>query len=400
LSGRLRSIVTVGVIAGVTLLGYSLRLGPPPPLTPDETAVAREAQSIASTGRDTAGRRLPLFFHMAGEKWLQPIAVYSTAGTLRVTSTGEWGARFSTVRVVAICAALMYLASRRLFGRETIAMAAAALFLSMPVLFAYGRTATDAAYPLPFVLVWLYCLAAFLDRPRPWLLAIAGLALGIGVYAQPGAPITMGCLAVLTGAVVWKAGHTTRNAVAAGAAGFVLPLLIMVAWFASHPDTYGDTMGRWAILQAHIRFPLDGVRAFVNWTTLGMRASFYWGFFDPSWLFFSAVDRAGALKGYAPFLMPVAVLVPLGISQVWTKTPPLAVLLIGGLLISPIAASTLGEPRNIAQAMPIVPFAVLLASLGVESLLDKGGFRRIAGFVLLAAIPIQFAIFHTRYMAI
>ena len=37
---------------------------------------------------------------------------------------------------------------------------------------------------------------------------------------------------------------------------------------------------------AHLRIPLDGVRAFVNPGTLGNRASLYWGFWDPSWLFF------------------------------------------------------------------------------------------------------------------
>jgi 4-amino-4-deoxy-L-arabinose transferase-like glycosyltransferase len=402
LSGRLRSIVTAGVIAGVTLVLYGTRLGPPPPLSPAEAALFEQAQSVASTGRDTSGRLAPLFFQASAETWSQPIPVYSTAAFLRATSTGEWGARFATVRVVIVSALLMYLVARRLFRREAIAIAASALLVLTPALFAHGREATDAVYALPFVVAWLYCLVAFLDRPRTWLLAIAGFALGLGVYSQPGAPITMAFLAALTVPVLWTTGHRTPHVFGAGAAAFALPLMLMVLWFVSHPDTYRDTMGRWAVFQAHIRFPLDGLRAFVNWTTLGMRASLYWGFFDPSWLFLSATDRAGALGGAAPFLLPMAVFLPLGISHALKHHgAATAVALIGGLVIAPVATSTFGEAHNIGQAMTVVPFAVLLAGFGIERILNATSILwRPVGLALLALVPIQFAYFYFGYFAV
>ena len=295
--------------------------------------------------------------------------MYSTAAILAVTGTGEWGMRFSTVRPVVLGAVLIYLIGRRLFRREWLAIACAALFVATPALFAHARIAGDGPYPLPFVLLWLYCLLAFRDRPRTWLLFLAGLALGLGVYTQPGAPITMAFLVVLGVAVLRALGHAAARTIAAMAAGFVLPLLIMMPWFISQPDTYRETMGRWAILQAHIRFPLDGLRAFVNWTTLGQRASLYWGFFDPSWLFFSGPVNTGVLRGAAPFLLPMAALVPLGIAQAVKRDSATAIVLIGGLLIAPMAAATLGVSHNIGQAMPVVAFAALLAGFGVERLI-------------------------------
>jgi len=399
LSGRLRSIVTAGAIASVTLVLYGTRLGPPPPLSSDEAAFYAHAQSLASSGRDTAGRLAPLFFQTSEETWLQPIPVYSTAAVLAVTSTAEWGARFSTARIAALSALLMYLIGRRLFRRESLAISCSTLLALTPALFAHARIAGDGPYPLPFVLVWLYCLLAFRGRPRTWLLVIAGVALGLGVYSQPGAPLTMAFLAVLTVPALRASGHVTARTLAAFAAGFVLPLLVMVPWFISHPDTYRDTMGRWAILQAHIRFPLDGLRAFVNWTTLGMRASLYWGFFDPSWLFFSGAERAGVLRGAAPFLWPLAVLVPLGISLI-VKTGELAtrILLIGGVLIAPMAAATLGVPHNIGQATTVIPFAVLLAGLGIVRVLSATSLVwRTIGLVVIALVPIQFAYCYVRY---
>jgi len=400
-SGRLRSIVTAGAIAGVTLILYGTRLGPPPPLSSDEAALYAHAQSLASSGRDTAGQIAPLFFQTSEETWLQPIPVYSTAAVLAVTSTAEWGARFSTARVAALSALLIYLIGRRLFRRESLAISCSALLALTPALFAHARIAGDGPYPLPFVLVWLYCLLAFRDRPRTRLLVIAGVALGLGVYSQPGAPITMALLAVITVPALRASGHLTARTLTGFAAGFVLPLLVMVPWFISHPETYRDTMGRWAILQAHIRFPLDGLRAFVNWTTLGMRASFYWGFFDPSWLFFSGADRAGVLRGAAPLLWPLAVLVPLGISlTVKASDSATRILLTGGLLIAPMAAATLGVPHNIGQAMTVIPFAVLLAGFGILRVLSATSpVWRTVGLAVIALVPIQFAYFYVRYFS-
>ncbi len=235
------------------------------------------------------------------------------------------------------------------------------------------------------------------------------LALGLGVYTQPGAPITMAFLAVITVPALRAFGHATMRTLVAFAGGFMLPLLVMVPWYLDQPDSYRDTMGRWAILQAHIRFPLDGLRAFVNWTTLGQRASLYWGFFDPSWLFFSGTETADVLRGAAPFLWPMAVLVPLGISQALKPTfaeatvgkrseSQTAILLIGGLLIAPMAAATLGVPHNIGQALAMVPFAVLLAGFGVARVLSAtSAVWRTVGFALLALAVIQFAYFYARH---
>ena len=235
MSERLRSIVTAGAIAGVTLLLYVPRLGPPPPLSSDEAAFYAEAQSIASNGRDTAGRLAPLFLQVSEETWLQPIPVYTTAAVLAVTGTGEWGSRFASVRPVVLGAVLIYLIGRRLFRREWLAIACSGLFVATPALFAYARIAGDGPYPLPFALVWLYCLLAFTDRPRAWLLAIAGFALGLGVYSQPGAPITMALLAVITVPALSAFGHATIRTLVAFAGGFVLPLLVMVPWYRCQP---------------------------------------------------------------------------------------------------------------------------------------------------------------------
>ena len=58
---------------------------------------------------------------------------------------------------------------------------------------------------------------------------------------------------------------------------------------------------------AHLRNPIDGLLAFFNPNTLGTRAALYWGFWDPSWLFFRAGDAA------APLLMIAAPFIVIGL---------------------------------------------------------------------------------------
>jgi hypothetical protein len=186
------------------------------------------------------------------------------------------------------------------------------------------------------------------------------------------------------------------------AAAFVLPLAPLALWFAAHPQTYPDTFGRWAIHAAHIRFPLDGLQAFVNWTTLGTRVSLYWGFFDPSWLFFDAAPSSGSpLRGASPFLFATSILLVTGVSRglrlalpAWTQT------LLAGLAVAPLAASTFGQRHAIGDALAIVPFAVVIATGGLAHFFQrKGATARTLAWVVVVALLIDFARFYASYFA-
>ncbi|MEO8683149.1 MAG: hypothetical protein ABI665_29155, partial [Vicinamibacterales bacterium] len=162
-------------------------------------------------------------------------------------------------------------------------------------------------------------------------------------------------------------------------------------WFAMYPDTYQETMGRWAIHQAHIRSPLEGLRAFVNWNTLSTRISLYWESFNPAfWLF----GDPGVINGRAPMLVAVAVFALMGIKRLLSGSrASLAFLLLAGLAVSPLAASTFGQHYALALAPTMVIFVSLLAGLGVLEVLESRRTTvRVAGAVLLVAIPLQYVL--------
>ena len=339
---------------------YSTGLGAGP-LSTDESAILQTALAIDR-------QPFRLFFQVDGERWLQPIPVYFTA-LAGFVAPADLAARYATAAVGTLDVALMFVLGRRLFSQWLAGFGAALLLLATPAHFVHARLGTDAIYVVPFVLIWMISMLGHVRDGRASSASAAAFTLGVGVYTQPAAPLTMAFLLVVTLAVMWASGRGTFPNVLLPISAFLLPLAGAVAWFAAHPQTYPDTFGRWFIHAAHLRFPLDGLRAFVNWTTLGTRVSYYWGFFDPSWLFVEGpADSDPALQSRAPFLWVTLPLLVAGVA--WSlKTVPVGVatLLLGGLAVSPLAASTLGQPHAIASAMAAVPCVVVLGMGGLVS---------------------------------
>jgi hypothetical protein len=97
------------------------------------------------------------------------------------------------------------------------------------------------------------------------------------------------------------------------------------------------------------------------------------------------------------FLLPVGVLIVRGIYEIASRTgreepvKPMLVVVLTGFVLGPLAAATFKEPRAIQRALIIVPFGVLLATLGLEALWTSGNhFKRGVAILLLVATPLQF----------
>ena len=369
---------------------YALPIGTRP-LANDEVAILRQSQAVV---HGESGLRM--FFQSSAERWLPPVAVYATALT-SVVAPSEHAGRLAAAAAGALNVALMFVLSRRLFPGHAAPIAAALLLMATPAHFVFARTGIDAIYGLPFALTWLIGLIDYLRTGERWRLALGALALGVGIYAQPSGPLTMGLFLAVTLAVMWVSGRRDGGSLAVPVLAFSGPVAASAIWFAANPQAYPDTFGRWAVHAAHLRFPLDGIRAFVNWNTLGTRVSLYWGFFDPSWLFLDGPATPGsALQGGAPFLFATVLLLVAGIT--WRlRTGPAAftVLLFASLAVAPLAASTFGEPHAIASALVVTPLVVLLAAGGLASWFAKEhrGWR-VVRRVTMAALAVDFARFY------
>jgi hypothetical protein len=353
----LRPVVTACLLAGVTLLlyGFDLDLAP---LGPDEPVFADAARSAA--------RSPQLFFHIDGDRWLQPAAVYAGAAA-HVVVDEQWAGRLASLLVGALNVGLLFAAAYMLFARQWIAVAVAALLMATPAHVAFARTGTDAIFPVPFVLLWLIAMARFLRTDSPMAIGAAGLALGAGVYTHPTAPLTMAWLLAATGLALLLARRTPIRNFAALFGAFGIALVPAAIWFALYPETYPDTFGRWAVLKAHLRFPLDGLRAQVNWNTLSNRTTLFWGLLDPSFLFFAATDAP-----LAPFLVGATLLTPLGALRLMqSEDVARRILLLSALLIPLVIASTFGVAQDLSAVVIMTAAMALLAGAGLESLATR-----------------------------
>ena len=168
------SLIGLAVLTAGVLLVYGAKLDhTPPDLHRDEVVFALQAQSIASTGRDVEGRRLPMYFHMStlgDDIWFCPILVYVTAAFLKVLPLSEIAVRLPSVGIGALNVVLTFFLARLLFDDNRWAFLTAAMLAMTPSHVIHSRLAFDFIYPLPFVLTWLICLAHYLRHPRPWLL--------------------------------------------------------------------------------------------------------------------------------------------------------------------------------------------------------------------------------------
>ena len=336
------------LLALATSIFYGLALGRQP-VGPDE------ARLISAAQQPVAGVLVN-----AGDRWVQPVPVYATKAA-HLVRPGFHAGRWASVAISAINAGLMFLVAWRVFGSQVSALAAALVLIFTPAHMTFGRTGAESIYIVPFVLLWLYGLLTFVEKDRPVAIGLASAALGAGVYTTTAAPLTMAFLWVAMILSLWIGGRRKFSTLAVAAGSFAVMLAPLAIWFALNPQTYPDTYGSWAIHAAHVRSPLDGLRAFINPNTLGTRATTYWGLIDPSYLFFANE------RGRAPLLWIAAPLIIAGIVRCVRQVPRVpAVITLAGTLIAPLAGAGFGQPRYIANALACLPFVTLLAAFGVD----------------------------------
>jgi hypothetical protein len=356
---RLQPIVTACLLAGFTLLLYGFRLTAAP-VTPEEAAFNTSAQHVQAGAT-------PLFFHVRDEHWLQPLAVYAN-GVMRAAGGDDMAGRVASAALGAADVGLVFLIAHLITERVWIGIVAALVLMATPAHWSLAQRGTDAIFPAPFVLLWLWNALLFLKRDSMRSLAMAAAALGVSVYSHPAAPLTAVCLWTLTLVV---ARRRNRVRLFAATLVFVGAWLPAAWWFFRHPDTYADTFGRWFVFAAHARDPIAGLQAQINSNTLGVRASLYWGFWDPSWLFFAAKNTP------APLLLLSLPLIVLGIVSCLRQADrSVGAILLGGALILPIAGATLGVPHYLSEGAGVLPILALLSGLGVDYLVGLVSRRR------------------------
>jgi 4-amino-4-deoxy-L-arabinose transferase-like glycosyltransferase len=398
-----RLILTVVVVCSFLL--YAPYLGSTPVyIAADEVFFGLNAHSIAFTGHDINGRFLPLYFQwpaqIAPHVWFQPIIVYFTAVFFRVLPVSEWSIRLPTILVALTDIVLVYLVAKRIFTRERSAVIAAVLFALTPAHLIHSRLAMDFVYPLPFVLAWLLCLVIFLEHGDLRILFAATSFLGVGFYSYIAAVVMMPLYFCMTCLAVFKTSQRSLRPLVVATAGFVWPLLALIPWLVGHFAAVGDTAGRYGLETTLHPGQWGGVTPLLVASAIVERLSLMWRYFDPAYLFVAGggwtvynTHRVGV------FLFPLMIGVAIGLNEIinFRRTWP-NWLLVLGFVTAPVAACLVGEAYAIQRHLFVLPFGVLIATLGLERLASTDGrLPKLIATCCVVLIPLQFLFFYGDY---
>ena len=384
------------VLAGTCALYFHALDSVPMVVAVDEARFGLHGDSIVTRGTDLAGNRWPLFFHITdplnpatdSEIWWQPALFYFVAGVFRFVPPSEWSLRLPSTILAIVNVVLIALVARRLFSSGWYAVLAAGLLALTPAHYVFARRALDYFCQLPVALAWLLCLCVYAESAPAWLPGVMGLLLGLGLFTHISSWIVMPGYLAVTGFAFRRLG-ARRRAYGWLVAGFAVPVALLVPALIANPSLPAEMFFHYKVQ--------TGLQ-------IAERINIYWGYLGPSYLFFSggsnpmfATRRGGVLA------VAAMVLLPLGIwSVIQRRRDPRRDLLVFGFFFAPIPV-VLALPPSPRFYTPrdllVVPFAVLLCTVGVERLIAHGGrIARLVGVALLAAIPFQFVTFAEYYL--
>ena len=280
----------------------------------------------------------------------------------------EWAVRAPTVGIAIVNIALMYVVARHLFASRFLGVIAAGLLALTPAHFIHTRYGMDYIYPVPFILAWLLCLAVYRERCQPWLLVLGTAILGAGFYSYISSIVMMPVYFLLTCLVLFEQ-DAPRRSYRLAAAGFFPALLPFIVWLARHPSAYGATVEKYGLYDANQLNVVQGLRSAFGFASVAQRLSEYWNFFNPAFLFFGSGTKVMFSTNLAGvFLLPLAVFLVSGIVHALKhRDLPINLVVLLGFFTAPLAALIVEEENAIFRALALLPFGVLLATMGVQS---------------------------------
>jgi 4-amino-4-deoxy-L-arabinose transferase-like glycosyltransferase len=358
----------VAALAAAALLLYTFGLSWAPVfLHFDEIKFAEQARSIAATGRDVNGRFLPLYFQMEASVWFHPLGVYLPAIAFKLWTVSIAALRAPTALLGVLDVVLVYGIARRMFGRHRPALVAGALLATAPAHFLLSRMAVDYLFPAPFALGWCVLFLRSLDTRSHRTLFAATSMLGLGCYSYIAAVALMPLFLAVTVLLLWREDWTPGS-IAVALAGFAWPLIPAALFISTHQEMLASTLGRYGI-EANQLDALQRVRETLTPWFLSDRANLYFTFFSPGYLFVTGGGGlVGSTRTAGVFLACTLPLMLIGFRATLLRYSPSSTLLLAGVLLPPVAGAIVNEPFSISRTITMVPFAMLMAVLGIEQL--------------------------------
>ncbi len=387
---RWRVFIGLGVVIGIAAFHLWISPHNPPGFFRDEAAIAYNAHTIASEGRDEYGARFPLYFSSFLD-YKSPIFTYGLAGVFLVTGADREVARGLAAACVLVAVLLLGWLAYRRSSRASVGVATVVLAGTSPWLFELGRVAFEVAMEPLFLCLALLGVerASRLDR---WGVASAipvSLALGALTYVYAGgrllAPLLAGALAVV--------GLRRWEWVVTAWLGFALTQVPLLLYTRAHPGALSRRYEATTFVTDDMPFWEVAWHGAVNYLQdLQLWHYVVSGDVKP----YAHTPGASALLGVSVALS-VAGLVLILLRH---RNDPFWRYALAGLLMSPIPAAVTIDRHHAVRLAPFVIMLIVVAIPALIALRDaviRARWARALAIVLAVLAAFQFALFVNVY---
>lgn len=170
------------IVIGFILRTYSIRSLPP--LDVDEYSVGYNAYSIATTGKDEWGIRMPLFFRAYGDYKL-PLDIYSSAFFFKLLGVNTLSLRLPAIIFGTLYIPLIFFLILILLGSLPFALLGAFLMTFSPYGIYFSRISSASISQGFLTLGSIVLFMYFLKTNKKISLFVSVLLLGLSLYAYP-----------------------------------------------------------------------------------------------------------------------------------------------------------------------------------------------------------------------
>jgi len=336
----------------ISLIFFTYKLDKVPEgLTLDEAAFGYNAVLLSQTYHDENGRFMPAFIlSINGKDWRQPVPQYIMAAFFRIFGPSIYNLKLTSAITASISSVLILVLAHYLLGKFG-AIISYIIFLFSPIVLIHSHLGLDNLTPLPFILIWLLSFWHFTKNKNLKLLVIAAISLGICFYSYKAMRSFIPVFSFLSLVYLFQ-NKATKKAFATFI-GFLAPFFIVIPYL---EYKYAGAV-------------LGGTTA-----KTGSIYNFFNSFlssFDISFLFIKGDEILHHSTGtHGMFLLATLPLFLVGLYQA-IKKGNFWHLILSGFFLGPILFGFPGSYHRASRLTGLIPFFVLISSLGAVYLYKK-----------------------------
>lgn len=376
----------------------------PPSLNWDEVSQGYTAYSVAQTGADEWGEKLPLFFRSYGE-WKSAVYIYLLVPFIKIFGLNAWSIRLPAAISGIISVYLMYLLGKKLYTKD-VGLWAAFLMAVTPWSFVLGRPAFEANVALTLTLTGTYFLLRSLPLTHYPSIIISALCFGLAPHTYNSAKLVVPFLVIY---LIWSSklykNIKSTLLILGILAVFAYPILTnLISGHAQARFTQvGITSDQTTITKFYSLRQSLGLPPFLQKIIINKPSYFVYyltnnflGYLSPGFLIWHGGDRPQhSLPYHGVLYLTEFASVLTGLYYAFSIKKSNRLLPLVFIVIGIIPAALTRESEHVLRSILAIPGFVLLAGLGLEYLQTHKSKLLARWFVGLLALEI--VIFMTSY---